>query len=123
MKTSLQLTCINLSFILIHGCNGNKEESKIRPSILFILSDDHTAQAWGIYEGILADFAHTPNIRQLAEEGCLLEHCLVSNSICTPSRATISQLKEELLRQRQMLGDTDKGNTELLNIIAANLDD
>ena len=53
------------------------------------MSDDHTAQAWGIYGGILEDYVHTPNIRRLAEQGCVLENCLVSNSICTPSRATI----------------------------------
>jgi arylsulfatase A-like enzyme len=89
MKNSLLITSILVSFGLLYGCNSGKGEPEIRPNILFILSDDHTAQAWGIYGGILADFVHTPNIRQLAEEGCVLEHCLVSNSICTPSRATI----------------------------------
>ncbi|MFC2115091.1 sulfatase-like hydrolase/transferase [Bacteroidota bacterium] len=69
------------------GCHLEKEA--VQPNILFIMSDDHTAQAWWIYGGILEDFVHTPNIRQLAEEGCVLENCLVSNSICTPSRATI----------------------------------
>lgn len=29
------------------------------PNILFILSDDHTSQTWGIYGGILADYAIT----------------------------------------------------------------
>jgi len=69
------------------GCN--KEKDPAPPNILFIMSDDHTAQAWGIYGGILEDYAHTPNIKRLAKEGCVLENCLVSNSICTPSRATI----------------------------------
>ncbi len=39
------------------------------PNILFILSDDHTSQTWGIYGGILADYAITDNIRRLANEG------------------------------------------------------
>ena len=26
-----------------------------RPNILFIMSDDHTSQAWGLYGGILKD--------------------------------------------------------------------
>lgn len=43
-----------------------------RPNILFILSDDHTSQAWGIYGGILADYVHNPNIRRLASEGVVL---------------------------------------------------
>jgi arylsulfatase A-like enzyme len=60
-----------------------------RPNILFIMADDHTSQAWGVYGGILENYVHTPNISKLAEEGCVLENCLVSNSICSPSRATI----------------------------------
>ena len=34
-----------------------------RPNILFILSDDHTSQAWGIYGGVLAEYAHNANTR------------------------------------------------------------
>jgi arylsulfatase A-like enzyme len=60
-----------------------------KPNILYIMSDDHTSQAWGIYGGKLKDYVHTPNISRLADEGCVLDNCLVSNSICTPSRATI----------------------------------
>ena len=73
----------------------NKEEAKTeevkeeRPNILYIMSDDHTSQAWGIYGGILKDYVHAPNISRLADEGTVLDNCLVSNSICTPSRATV----------------------------------
>ncbi|MGQ1784559.1 sulfatase family protein [Saccharicrinis sp. GN24d3] len=72
--------------------NAKKTDNKTipkRPNILYIMADDHTGQAWGIYGGILKDYVHTPNISRLADEGCVLENCLVSNSICTPSRATI----------------------------------
>ena len=73
----------------------NKTKDKVivveqeKPNILYIMSDDHTGQAWGIYGGILEDYVHTPNIKRLAKEGTVLENCLVSNSICTPSRATV----------------------------------
>lgn len=60
-----------------------------RPNILFILSDDHTSQAWGIYGGILADYVHNPNIRRLASEGVVLDNCFCTNSISSPSRASI----------------------------------
>jgi len=73
--------------LALAACQTDKEG--MPPNILFIMSDDHTGQAWGIYGGILEDYAHTPHIRRLAEEGCVLEHCLVTNSICTPSRASI----------------------------------
>lgn len=60
-----------------------------RPNILFILSDDHTSQSWGIYGGHLADYAKADNIRRLAREGMTLDNCFCTNSISTPSRAAI----------------------------------
>ena len=33
-----------------------------RPNILFILSDDHTSQAWGIYGGILSDYRNNRRV-------------------------------------------------------------
>ena len=65
------------------------EVKAARPNILYIMADDHTSQALGIYDGILKDYVHTPNIERLAAEGLVLDNCLVSNSICSPSRATI----------------------------------
>ncbi|EJX05192.1 mucin-desulfating sulfatase (N-acetylglucosamine-6-sulfatase) [gut metagenome] len=66
-----------------------KQAPDERPNILFILSDDHTSQAWGIYGGILADYVKNENIRRLAAEGCVLDHCFCTNSISVPSRASI----------------------------------
>ena len=60
-----------------------------RPNILFILSDDHTSQAWGIYGGVLENYVKNDNIRRLAQEGCVLDNCFCTNSISAPSRATI----------------------------------
>jgi len=56
------------------------------PNILFIMADDHAAKAISAYgEGI----NKTPNIDRIATEGVRLNHCYVTNSICTPSRAAI----------------------------------
>ncbi len=60
-----------------------------RPNILFILSDDHTSQAGGIYGGVLGQYARNENIRRLAAEGCVLDNCFCTNSISSPSRASI----------------------------------
>ncbi len=79
-----------LFFISILGCTGPvKNEIKQRPNIVFIMSDDHAFQAISAYGGPLADVAPTPNIDRLADEGMRFNHCLVTNSICGPSRATI----------------------------------
>lgn len=60
-----------------------------KPNILFIMSDDHAAHAIGAYGGRLAALDPTPNIDRLAAEGVRMENCFCTNSICTPSRATI----------------------------------
>ncbi len=60
-----------------------------KPNILFIMSDDHTSQAFGVYGSRLASLNPTPNIDQLATEGILFENAFCTISICTPSRASI----------------------------------
>ncbi|TDZ35550.1 putative sulfatase [Colletotrichum spinosum] len=57
-----------------------------RPNIIFIMADDHASKAISAYG---AGINHTPNIDRLAEEGMKFNHCYVTNSICTPSRAAI----------------------------------
>jgi arylsulfatase A-like enzyme len=59
-----------------------------RPNILFIFSDDHAYQAISAY-GDPRKLIQTPNIDRLAKEGMLFQRCVVPNSICGPSRATI----------------------------------
>ena len=61
-------------------------EPKLRPNILFIMSDDHASKAISAYGHGLNS---TPGIDRIANEGMRLDHCYVTNSICTPSRAAI----------------------------------
>ena len=57
-----------------------------RPNIIFIMSDDHAAHAISAYGSRVN---RTPNIDRIAREGALLRNVFATNSICTPSRATI----------------------------------
>jgi len=57
-----------------------------RPNILFIMSDDHAAQAISAYGSRINQ---TPNIDRLAAEGVRFDHCFATNAICAPSRASI----------------------------------
>lgn len=57
-----------------------------RPNILFMMADDHAAKAISAYGMAINS---TPNIDRIADEGMRLDHCCVTNSICTPSRAAI----------------------------------
>ncbi|HKK12926.1 MAG TPA: sulfatase [Flavobacteriaceae bacterium] len=84
--TTLRL--LGFAFLAL-GCSNAKTNEYTRPNILFIMSDDHTSQAWGIYGGILKDYVHNTNIKRLASEGMVLNNAFCTNSICTPSRATI----------------------------------
>ncbi len=58
------------------------------PNILFIFSDDHAYQAISCY-GDPRRLVQTPHIDRLAKEGVRFDRCLVPNSICGPSRATV----------------------------------
>jgi len=60
-----------------------------RPNILFIMSDDHAAHAIGAYGSRLAVLNPTPTLDRLAREGARLTNVFCTNSICTPSRATL----------------------------------
>ncbi|MCB1226747.1 MAG: sulfatase [Verrucomicrobiales bacterium] len=60
-----------------------------KPNILFIMSDDHTTQAFGCYGSRLAKLNPTPNLDQLAAGGMRFDRVFCNNSICTPSRASI----------------------------------
>ncbi|KAL4925305.1 sulfatase family protein [Aspergillus undulatus] len=57
-----------------------------RPNIVFIMADDHASKSISCYG---AGINHTPNLDRLATEGMRFNHCYVTNSICTPSRAAI----------------------------------
>jgi arylsulfatase A-like enzyme len=57
-----------------------------RPNIVMILSDDHAAHAISAYGSVLNQ---TPRIDEIAERGVKFDNCYVTNSLCTPSRASI----------------------------------
>lgn len=57
-----------------------------QPNILFIMSDDHDADAISAYNKSLIS---TPGIDRLANEGMRFVNSFVGNSICSPVRATI----------------------------------
>ena len=57
-----------------------------QPNIVFIMADDHASKAISCYG---AGINQTPNLDRLATEGMRFDHCYVTNSICTPSRAAI----------------------------------
>ena len=57
-----------------------------RPNFLFLFSDDHAQHAISAYG---SKVNRTPNLDRLANEGARFTNSFVTNSICTPSRATL----------------------------------
>jgi len=64
-------------------------QTQQKPNVLYIMADDHTTSAIGVYNSHLAKLNPTPNIDKLANEGVVFENTFCNNAICTPSRASI----------------------------------
>src|SRR5699024_4140712 len=77
-----------LIFIILVSCDS-QESADDRPNILFIMADDHTAQALLLYRSVLDSVVQAPNLSRLQDEEAKLTRVLATNYICTPSRATI----------------------------------
>jgi arylsulfatase A-like enzyme len=72
-----------LIIVLLFSLNTLAQQ---RPNIIYIMSDDHDADAISAYNKKLVS---TPNIDRIANEGILFNKCFVGNSICSPARATL----------------------------------
>jgi arylsulfatase A-like enzyme len=91
MKRKIQAMNRTLKISAVLGLSAllHPEAFAQRPNIVYIMSDDHAYQAISAYGGPLKTYAPTPNIDRIANNGMLFNRCLVTNSICGPSRATI----------------------------------
>ena len=57
-----------------------------RPNILFLLSDDHAAHAISAYGSVVN---RTPHIDAIGESGVRFDNLFATNSLCSPSRASL----------------------------------
>lgn len=89
MSTTLRIsTLLFVALLASQPSPVSAAETKPRPNILFIFTDDLTYQSISCY-GEKRKLLETPHIDRLAREGMRFDRCLVTNSICGPSRATI----------------------------------
>ena len=77
---------INTLFLICSLVFSIVAKAQTPPNILFILCDDHRADALGFMGH---DFLQTPHMDRLAREGVHLENAFVTTSLCSPSRASI----------------------------------
>ena len=59
-------------------------EEAVRPNIIYIMTDDHTAQMMSCYD---TRFVETPNLDRIARDGVRFTQSFVANSLSGPSRA------------------------------------
>lgn len=78
-------TCLTTP-IIYYSCSTLKQEENKRYNIVYIMSDDHTAQMMSCYD---TRFVETPNIDRLAKDGVRFTNSFVANSISGPSRACL----------------------------------
>ena len=81
-------TFLALAFVVGSVAPAAAETKPARPNIVFIFSDDHAYQALSAY-GDARKLLDTPNLDRIAKGGVRFDRCLVPNSICGPSRATV----------------------------------
>ncbi len=82
------LAAVALVLVALSGL-ARAQDAKSRPNILFIMSDDHSYQAMGIYGSRLASLDPTPNLDRFARGAVVFDNAFCVNSICTPSRASV----------------------------------
>ena len=71
--------------LLGFSCQTSQKEIQQKPfNIVYIMTDDHTAQMMSCYD---KRYAETPNLDRIARDGVLFTNSYVANSLSGPSRA------------------------------------
>jgi N-acetylglucosamine-6-sulfatase len=77
---------LNITLLLTSCLTSNDKKTEKQPNFLFVLVDDQAYDALGISGRY--PFLKTPNMDRLANEGANFENFFVTQSICSPSRAS-----------------------------------
>ncbi|MFV8226143.1 sulfatase [Christiangramia aquimixticola] len=116
----LHFSGIFIISLLFIGCDQSKkktekeEDSNTKPNIVYIMTDDHAAQAISAYGHPVSQVAPTPNIDRIATNGAKFLNNFCTNSICGPSRAVILTGKFSHLNGFRMNGETFDGSQPTL---------
>ena len=84
------ILCPSIAALTLASMTGCKNDAKKQTTeneplnIVYIMTDDHTAQMMSCYD---TRFAHTPNLDRIAADGVRFTNSFVANSLSGPSRA------------------------------------
>lgn len=118
-QVAVRFLIINVFVLSMFSCAQKKEEQKEssspkRPNIVFIMTDDHAAQAISAFGHPISKLAPTPNIDRIAANGAKFHNNFCTNSICGPSRAVILTGKHSHINGFRMNGDVFDGTQATL---------
>ena len=85
MKILSITVVLTLALVLVK----TSASAALQPNLVVVLVDDHAFEAISAYGTYLQDYAKTPAIDRLADEGMRFDSFACNNSICSPSRASI----------------------------------
>lgn len=71
---------------LLPSAWGRQAKAAERPNIVYIMTDDHTAQMLSAYD---SRYVRTPNLDRIAQDGVRFTRSFVANSLSGPSRACL----------------------------------
>jgi arylsulfatase A-like enzyme len=109
---------IGLMFALFFPAAAHAQGKKKPPNIIYIMSDDHASAAIGAYNSWLKPVVKTPNLDMLAKKGVRFTNSVVTNSICTPSRAAMLTGQYSHKNAVYTLGDVlDKSRVHLAHMM------
>ena len=77
---------ISIGGSLLLSAMGSFAQQTLRPNIVFIMTDDHTAQMMSCYD---RRYIETPNLDRIANDGIRFTNSYVANSLSGPSRACL----------------------------------
>jgi arylsulfatase A-like enzyme len=87
-----------------------------RPNIVFIMTDDHASHALSCYGSRVNQ---TPQLDRLASGGIRFANAFVTNSICTPSRATLLTGKYSHLNGTPVFNTFDGSQQHVAKLLQA----
>ena len=78
-----------LFLLVLSSCNTNnveKNDSGLKPNLLFIFADQHRRASLGFLN---EDPVSTPNLDKLAAEGVFFSRAVANHPLCSPYRAML----------------------------------
>lgn len=86
MKSIKKLIYGSSALLVLASCSTKQQMENKPLNIVYIMTDDHTAQMMSCYD---TRYMETPNLDRIAADGVRFTNSFVANSLSGPSRACV----------------------------------